>query len=224
MIKNQNGNVFVYVLIAVGLLAALMFTLSKSADQGDAASEVSEGQNMIMAGEIIAYAASASNSLTQMQQTGATTSNIDFILPSDSNFNTAPTIYKFFHPDGGGLSYKALPAKAIADDGIGLVAGYYVGRFNSIEWTPSITNDVLFTAYEITRGVCTELNKKIAGVGTIPTATGDTLDNFFIEDALHAGTNDNFEIANCATCEEKPALCVTDGAGKYAFYSILEAE
>jgi hypothetical protein len=78
MIKNQNGNVFVYILIAVGLLAALMFTLSKSADQGDAAGELSDGQNKIVAGEIIAYAASASNSLTQMQQTGATVDRIDF--------------------------------------------------------------------------------------------------------------------------------------------------
>ncbi len=224
MIKNQNGNVFVYILIAVGLLAALMFTLSKSASQGDAAGELSDGQNKIVAGEIIAYASSASNSLTQMQQTGATINIIDFTMPSDAGFNTAPTIYKLFHPDGGGFNYKALPSKASADDGAGLSAGYYVGRFNNVEWTPSAANDVLFTAYEITQGVCTEINKKVANTSTIPTVAGDTLANLLVDDANHAGTNDDFEIANCAACDEISALCVTDGAGKYAFYSLLEAE
>jgi hypothetical protein len=224
MIKNQKGNVFVYILIAVGLLAALMFALSKSAGQEDGAGELSDGQNRIVAGEIIAYAASASNSLTQMQQTGATLDLVDFMLPSDVNFNTAPTLYKLFHPDGGGLNYKPLPTKAIDDDGAGLAAGYYIGRFNSVEWTPSLTNDVLFTAYEITEGVCTEINKKVANISTIPNVVGDSLANLLVDDALHAGTNANFEIVNCAACEEISALCVTDGAGKYAFYSLLEAE
>jgi len=224
MIKNQNGNVFVYILIAVGLLAALMFTLSKSADQGDAAGELSDGQNKIVAGEIIAYAASASNSLTQMQQTGATVDRIDFKLPSDSNFNTAPTIYKFFHPDGGGFNYKPLPAKAASDDAAGLKAGYYIGWFNSFEWTPSVAPDVIFTAYEITEGVCAELNKKVNASSTIPTINGGQLEDFFVDDSLHSGSNTPFDISNCAGCEDIPSLCVTDGSGKYAFYSLLEAQ
>lgn len=224
MIRNQNGNVFVYILIAVVLLGALMFTLSKSASEEDGASDLSDGQSRIAANEIIGYAASASNSLTQMQQTGATTDLINFTLPSDATFNTAPTTYKLFHPDGGGFNYKSLPAKASADDGVGLSAGYYIGRFNSVEWTPSATNDTLFTAYEITQGTCAEINRKVAGSSTIPTVVGDSLANLLVDDSLHAGTNDNLEVVNCAACENISALCVTDGAGKYAFYSLLEAE
>lgn len=224
MKRNQNGNVFIYILIAVALFGSLMFALSKSSDQGEAIGELEEGENKIIAGEIIAYASSASNALTQMQQTGATIDQVNFMLPSDVNFNTAPTIYKLFHPDGGGFNYKPLPSKAANDDGAGLGAGYYIGRFNSVEWTPSLTNDVLFTAYEIKEGVCAAINLKVSGSSTIPTVVGDTLANLLVDDANHAGTNDNFEIANCAVCEEKPALCVTDGSGRYAFYSLLEAE
>jgi hypothetical protein len=224
MIKNQNGNVFVYILIAVVLLGALMFTLSKTSNQNDAVGELSDGQNKIVAGEIIAYAASASNALTQMQQTGATVDQIDFELPSDSNFNTAPTIYKFFHPDGGGFNHKPLPAKAVADDAAGLEAGYYVGFFNSFEWTPSVASDVVFTAYEITEGVCTELNRKIDGSSTIPSVNGGQLEEFLVDDSLYAGSNAPFNISNCAGCEDKPSLCVTNGSGKYAFYSLLEAQ
>jgi len=221
---NQKGNVFVYILIAVGLFGALMFVLSRSASQDNAAGDLADGESKIMAGEIIAYAASASNALSQMQQTGATLSMIDFMIPSDTNFNTAPTLYKLFHPDGGGLNYKPIPAKASADDGAGLKAGYYIGRFNSVEWTPSTTNDVIFTAYEIKQSVCEALNQKMTGSITIPTVTGDTLQNLFVDDNLHTGTNANFTVTKCAACEDISALCVTDGSGKYAFYSLLEAE
>lgn len=224
MRKNESGNVFVYVLIAVGLFAALMFTLSKGNEQGGGTAELADGESKVAAGEIIAFAASASNSLSQMQQTGATLDMVDFILPSDANFNDAPTIYKLFHPDGGGLGYKALPAKAIFDDGAGLAAGYYIGRFNNVEWTPTATHDVIFTAYEIKQNVCQELNVKMNGDATIPTVVGDSLTNLFVDDSLHPGTNSNFMVANCAACEEKSALCVTDGAGKYVFYSLLEVE
>jgi hypothetical protein len=105
-----------------------------------------------------------------------------------------------------------------------LAAGYYVGRFNSIEWTPSATNDIVFAAYEITEDVCAALNTKITESATIPTVVGDSLHNLFVDDAHHVGSNSNFDVVNCAACEDKPALCVTDGAGKYTFYSILEAE
>jgi len=224
MIKNQNGNILVYILIAVALLGALTFAISRSSSQTDTVGELTEGQAKIMAGEIIAYAASASNALTQMQQTGATLAMINYMRPSDVNFNTAPTIYKLYHPDGGGLSLKPLPARANADDGLGLASGYYVGRFNSFEWTPTTAQDVIFAAFEIKEAVCRELNKRVAGISTIPTATGDTLQNFFVDATLHSGTNVNFQIANCPACDGLGALCVTDGSNKYTFYTILEAE
>lgn len=223
MIGNQKGNVFVYILIAVGLLGALMFALSKSASQSDAGAELSDGENKIIAGEIIAYAASASNALSQMQQTGATINMVDFMLPSDTHFNDAPTVYKLFHPDGGGLNYKAIPAKAIVASSSGLAPGYYVGRFNNIEWTPTTAQDVVFAAYKLKKGVCEELNRKVAATTTIPTVSAATLPNLFVFDDLHSGTNADFNKVNCAACEEVSALCVTDGTD-YVFYSILEAE
>lgn len=221
---NQNGNVFIYILIAVGLFAALMFAISQSSSQNDASGELSEGESKIVAGEIIAYAASAANALAQMQQAGDTISTINFTLPSESNFNDSPTIHKFFHPDGGGFNYKPLPAKASADDATGLAAGYYIDRFNNIEWTPTTAYDVVFTAYEIKKDVCAELNQKMTGASTIPTVSSASLQNLFVSDTLHAGTNSDFMVTNCAACEEVPAMCVTDGSGKYTFYSILEAE
>lgn len=224
MRQNERGNILLYILIAVVLFAALMFMVTGSSTQEDATSDLTEGKTKIAANEIISYAASASNAIVQMENSGAMPADIDFMLPSNGSFNTAPTIYKLFHPDGGGLNYKPLPISAINDNGSGLAAGYYIGRFNSFAWTPSATNDIVFTAYEINQDVCTALNLKTSGSTTIPTVSGITLDNALVAASLHGGSNANFTTTHCASCDEKPALCVTDGAGKYVFYSLLEAE
>ena len=222
--NSQNGNAFLYVLIAVIMFAALMFAISRSGDQGSGTTELDDGRVKVSANEILAYSASVSNSIIQMEASGAQPSDIDFIMPFEATFNDPPTLNKLFHPDGGGLNYKTLPTNANADDAAGLDAGYYVGRLNSVEWTPSTTADILFVAYEISTPVCEEINLKLRGDATVPTIGGDSLENLFIDDRLHAGTNADFNVVNCAACEEVPAMCVQNAAGKKLFYSILEAE
>ena len=208
-------------LIAVILFAALMFVISKSTHQDNSADDLATGQTRVMTTEILAYAASVNNAIVQMQQSGATPDQIDFMLPDDTNFNTAPTLYKLFHPDGGGLNYKPLPARAVADSGGTPQAGYYVGRFNSVEWTPTTAHDIVFTAYKLSESVCKDINRKLTGSATIPVVSGESLENLFVWDHLHSGTNANFMVTQCAACEDVAALCVGDGAGKYAFYSIF---
>ncbi|OIN85702.1 MAG: hypothetical protein AUJ12_08285 [Alphaproteobacteria bacterium CG1_02_46_17] len=229
--NTQNGNAFLYILIAVILFGVLTFTLSKSGNQDDSIDELDTGRVSIAANEILAYATSSSNSITQMQASSITNDKLDFMLPSDTDFNNdtalRPNMYKVFHPAGGGLNYKTLPKQAIEDDGSAPDPGYYIGRFNSVEWTPSVTPDILFVAYELTKTVCESLNTKLVGDSTIPAVTGETSENLFIDDQLHSGTNADFNISNCAVCEEKPALCISVSHGiddKYIFYSILEAE
>jgi len=222
--NNESGNAFLYILIAVVLFGALMFAISKSSDQDDSTGELSQGREAVAVNEILSYAATTTNALTQLQATHVQNDQIDFMLPSDANFNVAPNIYKIFHPDGGGLNYRALPKLAIEDDSVDPVPGYYVGRFNNVEWTPSTTLDILFVAYEIKTSVCEAINKKLTGSTTIPTVSGSPLEDFFIDDTLHVGTNADFMVANCAACEEVAALCVQDAGGKNVFYSLLEAE
>jgi hypothetical protein len=230
MIRNQSGNIFVYILIAVGLFAALMFTLSKSGGQEDAVGELSEGQSKILANEIIGYASTASNALVNMQQSGITASQIDFMLPSDSNFNTAPNIYKFFHPDGGGFNLRPIPPKAKRVGGFvvgfgSIGPGYYIGRFNNFEWTPTTSNDIIFAAHDLNQTVCVEINRRLRNDPTIPTTNQAVFERFFVDAAVTGGVNSSFTTVNCAACEEIPALCVSNGgASRYTFYSILEAE
>lgn len=226
--RADSGNAFLYVLIAIILFGALMFAISRSSDRDGSTSELDESRAKVAANEILGYASSVMNAITQMQASAAQNSELDFILPDDANFNTDtpanPNIRKLFHPSGGGLNYKPLPTDAVEDDGANPPPAYYVGRFNTIEWTPSTTPDIVFVAYKIKTSVCEEINLKLRGNTTIPTVAGDSLENLFIDASLHAGANAPFNVANCGACEEIPALCVQNAGGKKLFYSILEAE
>lgn len=229
MTDFQRGNAFLYILIAVVLLGALMFTLSRSAHQENTDGQLDEGKAKIYANEIISYAATVTNAVVQMQQGGATVDQIDFMYPSDTNFNTAPTIYKLFHPDGGGLNYKQLSEGAKDKQGVLLpVPGYYVGRFNNVEWSPTTAQDVIFTAFKIAEPVCAELNLKVNGSATIPIVAGVNVRRYLLDDDLYGiGTNTDLTVANCPACEDKNALCighVVGGVTKYAFYNIIQME
>jgi hypothetical protein len=223
MNHSQKGNAFLYVLIAIILFAGLAFTLSRSGSQRDPVGSLTEGRVTIDANNIIAYAASVSNMLSQLDVAGVSPDQLDFILPSDAAFNTPPLDKKFFHPAGGGVNYKALPSEAIASNGAGLAPGYYVGRFNNVEWTPTAANDVIFAAHEISESVCKAINTKITGSDTVPALAGASSQDLLIDDSLHGGSNVNFMVVNCAACDEKPALCVSSG-GTYTFYSVLVAD
>lgn len=219
---NTRGNAFVYILIAIALFGALTFALSGS-QETTSVGELNEGRATIAANEILAYAAAAQNSITSLDRMGTNAATIDFVLPSNNtDFNDPPHINKLFHPEGGGLSYKLLPKDAAVAAVTGPEEGYYIGRFNNTEWTPTTAQDVLFTAYGINRQVCEELNYKITGSRTIPSVSDAAAT--FVDTEYHSGPNADLMISDCATCDEKPALCIDGSSGLYVFYSILVAK
>ena len=222
-----SGNAFVYILIACVLLGALTYSLSRSYNTGGAAKDLDDTRALIAADSILAYAGNAANVITQLDQTGVSDDEIVFTIPSDAAFNNAPTTEKLFHPDGGGLNYKPLPKDAIDQDLTGNpVAGYYIGRFNNTEWTPSTTNDIIFTAWGIRREVCAALNKKLLGSATIPTELNlPQMRRTMVDAIYHSGANADATAAGCPSCDGKPSLCMRTGGVPYvyAFYSILVA-
>jgi hypothetical protein len=134
---NQRGNALIYVLVAIVLLAALSMTLGRQTDTSES-SDLDDAKAEMYATQLMAYAAATKNSIDQMLfSNDKALAQLDFTLPTQAGFNTAPTIYKVYHPDGGGLNAARLPAdittSAISDP----VAGWYLGRFNNVEWTPT---------------------------------------------------------------------------------------
>lgn len=215
--KNQQGIGLVYVLVAIALFAALSFILVRLSDS-DEASVLSPEQSKLFANQLIGYVGQARSSIDQMVFSGTDIADIKFDRPGQAAFD-ADRLNQLHHPDGGGLNVATLPAK-ITGDATAPSSGWYFGRFNNVDWTPSTDNDVLLTAYDIPAPVCSALNTITNGNDTIPTVS-DNIKEVFINAAYHSGSNENLTTTNCADCENIASLCVKDNAGIHAFYNVL---
>ena len=220
--SKEHGNALIYVLIAIALFAALSFTLGRQSDTSEVGS-LDDERAQLYASQLISYATQTKSAVDQMLFTSASDiDDLDFMAPTDANFETAPVIHKVYHPQGGGLIPGKLPAQVVAQVTNDPEPGWYLGRFNNIEWTATGSNDVILVAYQITEQACGLINEKINGSTAIPTMTG-SIRNTMIDDALHGGTNvelttDGGDI--CSACENIGSLCVQEG-GIYGFYTVI---
>lgn len=225
----QSGNALIYVLIAIVLFAALSFTLSRQTDTGEAGI-LSDERAELYATQLISYSAQAKSAIDQMIFSGSRVNGLNFIDPSDPNFNAGTQrsrADRVFHPEGGGLTLGRLEDGAVAQVSTNPVAGWYLGRFNNVEWTNGTGEDVILAAYQIKRQICEKINEKINGSSVIPVITGD-LRIPLIDDRFYtAGTNidlttDPVGSPICAACHEMSSLCVQNQTQTaYAYYSIV---
>ena len=220
----ERGNALIYVLIAVALFAALSFTLGRQSDSDEAGS-LDDSKAELYATQLISYAAQAQSSIDQMLITGSEIDDLDFILPTAAAFNTPPDIHKVYHPAGGGLSPGRLPVEVIAQNITDPVAGWYMGRFNNVEWSATAADDVILVAYQISQSVCSKINELVNGSSAIPTMT-DSIRETMIDDTLYTGSNVDLTTDDpgdiCPECDRVPSLCVQNQAGTaYGFYTIL---
>jgi len=174
--NNEAGNALIYVLVAIVLFAALSFTLTRQTDT-DEAGYLSSDQAELYASEIIAYAASAKSTVDQMMLTGSSIDDLDFILPSDAAFDTGSDIHKVFHPQGGGLNYRALRSEQITD----ATGGIFVVKKN-VEWTSSTATDAILSFYRLNRSICTRLIEKIDNTLHAPSSDA-IIDDIFTDEA-----------------------------------------
>lgn len=237
--NGESGNALIYVLIAIVLFAALSFTFSRQTDTSEAGG-LDAQKAELYATQLITYAANAKQAYDKMDFSGIKLEDIEFTLPSDAAFNTAPTIKKFFHPDGGGFNLEALPDEVAVSSVTDPVPGWYMGRFNDVEWSATHSaagagnyEDIILTAYGIKQPVCEDINQKITGDKTIP-SIGNALKEVLVPKTVGAITNFSTgankdlttdpaatsPVALCPECNNRAALCVENG-GIYAFYSVI---
>ena len=232
---QERGNALIYVLIAIALFAALSFTLSRQTDTSEAGT-LSQEKAELYATQLISYAAQARSAIDQMLFTAASDiDQLDFTAPTDAGFDTGTLIHKVYHPQGGGLLPGKIPTEAITQVTNDPEPGWYLGRFNNVEWTALAQGntagpggaeapweEVILIAYQINETVCGLINKKINGSTAIPTMTS-SIRNTLIDDSLHGGTN--VELTTdapdiCPDCANIGSLCVQEG-GIYGFYTLL---
>ncbi len=219
--QGERGNALIYVLIAIGLFAMLNFTLSRNTDTGEAGT-LSDEKAEILTTQILDYATQTKSVIDQMLFSGTDVWDLTFERPGEAGYNTAPHFNKVHHPEGGGLTLAQLPAEAIAQNSTNPVAGWYIGRFNNVEWTDHTGDDVILVAHQINRAICEKINENATGSTDIPALSGVTLANVLIDDQYHNGSNEDFDTAGCAACENYQALCVSDtAASRFSYYAVM---
>ncbi|MGB4107577.1 MAG: hypothetical protein WBK55_07255 [Alphaproteobacteria bacterium] len=225
--NRERGNALIYVLIAIALFAALSMTLGRQSDTGEA-SDLSDDKAELYATQLISYTAQAKSALDQMIFSGGAIDDLDFALPGSGTYNAgtmADKIKRVYHPDGGGLLAARLPPAATPYTGSDPAVGWYMGRFNNVEWTKTAGTDVMLVAYGIDERVCARINEKVTGSTAIPQMSG-TIRNLMIDDVYHTGINADLTTLPgtpvCTACNKVSALCVEDQAGDiYGFYTVL---
>ena len=219
---SEAGNALIYVLIAIALFGALSFTLGRQTDTSEA-NAVTDERVELYASQLISYSAQAKSAVDQMLFTAATQINdLDFTAPTDAGFDTGTVIHRVYHPQGGGLTPGRLSEDITNQVTADPAPGWYMGRFNNVEWTASTADDVILVAYQISQAACEKINQKVTGTTAIPSITAE-IRNVLIDAADHTGAN--VELTTdlgdiCPDCENRASLCVENG-GIYGYYTII---
>lgn len=208
----------IYILIALALFGFLTMTLSRQNTQSDN-QNINDEELELIATEMIEYVASTQQAVDMLIFGGSELNQLNFVNPSSTAFDTPPHIHKVFHPHGGGINYQDKPNPKIQNGGASVWA---INDNINVEWTQldfdgiTALDDVLLTAYFITRPLCEVLNKKITGSKNIPVTASPHADYF-----LSTG-NQDLTVAECAGCEGYPSLCVENNTNNnYSFYNII---
>jgi hypothetical protein len=214
---KQNGNALFYVLLGVVLLAALSYTITRQNVSGGAAQQLSDQQAEIYAAQLINHANAVKAAIDQMLATGSTIDDIDFVLPGEAGYDTAPHIHKVFHPSGGGIGL--MTAKEDYFNGQGINRGWNYKNQGNYEASETTANDIIYTFVDINDRICEKINNIITGSTSIPIfATG--LTTGFIQDQ---GSSYGVRASDCPECMNYVSLCVQNVSGTKAFYTIVAA-
>lgn len=218
--RRTRGNAMIYILLAIALLGGLTMTMMRGNETGG--DDLSEDQKRLYATQLIAQAATAKQVIDQMVMTGSNFNNLDFVLPSDPAFNTGSNIHKFYHPAGGGMVYKTPTVPPFVNN-TAPNQGWYIYTKTNVEWTPSATADVIFSAFWINLDVCAEINKIITGSNAIPQLSSAVSQRGLFTNYFN--TDVTLNAARCPDCVGHSQICVggSSASDQGTFYSIILA-
>jgi len=210
--STESGNIFLYVLIAIVLFASLTFVLSRG-QGGNNKTVLDQATLQTTMQRLTNYVGDVSQAWVQMKDTGSDLDELDLTLPTAGGFNTAPTIHKLFHPDGGGVLYNDMNDELFRANATAPVGWKFV--IVDADFSPTSSTDLLMTYVNISEKLCAKINLSIRNNATIPVTTVNFANTFV------AGSSPLTESA-CPDCKTSSSLCIEDASGIYAFYNMIE--
>jgi len=209
--KNCKGNVLVYILLAVALLAALVYAISGD-NRGQQQNQLTTAQTKLLASNLIKHAVAAEQTVYTMTQFGADFDDLRFDNPPSTNLTQ-----QIYSPTGGGLEVFSTSDGYF--DANGTIGWRFQGNVN-VGWSPTSpptlnTTDLIYTFINVNDAVCAQINNQLLGTTTIPTSTVDFVNTF-----TESATDSPFINTECTACEGVKSMCISDGTTN-AFYTTI---
>lgn len=210
MKRNCKGNVLVYILLAIALLATLTYSIT-TGERGQQQNQLTTAQTKLLAGNLIKQAVAAEQALYTMTQFGANYDGIKFDVPGAVGYSTDVT-NQIYHPSGGGLEVFNVNEQYF--DGIGTNGWTFQGNVN-VGWSSTSATDLIYSFINVSEDICENLNLRLLGVTTIPTTTVN-----FANTLAEGGSDDDFTSVQCPECAGVHSQCISDGT-THAFYTTI---
>ena len=238
--KNDSGNVLIYILIAVALLAALSYAVARMG-HSSGLTEFSNERDGLMASELIEYGTVMGNAIAQLRLRGYPDTEISFANDIDTDYtnpNCVESGCEIFNPAGGALHYLEPKAEWL-DDSQSAQAHYgelYITGSSNVEDVGTGDDDLILFVPYIRKSLCEAINTKL---GILPSSddvpsetdgpfvTGDefigTYGSAADQKISGDGTTGETEILHnqSAGCTEGSGGASIPPAGSYHFYQVL---
>lgn len=213
MMPNRRGNVLLYVLLAVALLAALAYAISGDM-RGQQAQRMPQERAELLAVSLMSHVTALEKAVFDMTQFGKNLDDIKFDLPGSTDYQNNRS-EQIFHTSGGGVTVFNTDISNLFNPDVTTKRGWIFQNQTNVEWSATSASDLIYTFLDLNPNLCALLNKKITGSEDIPEVTFD-FDDVFTTD----GNNTDLTATICPECEEKSGLCIKNG-NVHAFYYII---
>ena len=222
----ESGNILFYILIAVALLAALMFAVSQSG-RGNI-QHVTEEKARLLAGGVIDYANVVSNAFGQLRLRGCALDKMNFANSTIGGYTNAGApadqTCDIFALPGGGVTFQRPADEAVTATGIHVfTAETALQDIGTTCVTDSCADLIMFTG-PLSETVCIQVNDRL-GVGTAgdpppASAANVAASGKFTGTVTYARTFG--DTAPELPIKGRSAACIQDSANTlYYFYKVL---
>ena len=216
---TQHGGALFYILIAVALLGALTFTITRQgAQEGGLPGQMTDERARILSGDIMNHVTTMRSALQQMVTFAVVDlANVSFVRPSEADFETTPPANgdKLFHPAGGGVPEFTTGTEAYFDTTTGSTGWVYQAGTN-VAWSETGASDLIASFVDLHPLICAAVNQRINGSTDIPSAPGLTWEDIF----QNGATDTDFTATACPACEGRISLCINNGT-RNIFYNVI---
>lgn len=162
--RSQNGNILLYILIAIFLIGMLTVALRNNSGQRD---DVDKEKMSVKANQVMSYASEVSQAVQSLLNSGVSEADLRFAHPDAStSYGTITTTpaNQVFSIKGGKALYRTAPS------GVSLVSSRFAYSGNRAMAGVGSAKADLTMAVIVNKEFCTAVNAKL-GISTIPTSS-----------------------------------------------------